>query len=73
MINYYLIPVVLTVLYAFAYGMVQLMLAFFDHLNFFWDWWDKQRKALPFLVILEFIYFGAILYYIVYCELSGNT
>lgn len=70
---YYIIPMILTVVYAFAYGLVHVLLALFDRLNFFWDWWDVKRKEYPFLVILEFIYFGLILYYIVYCELSGNT
>lgn len=73
MFYYYIIPVILTIVFAFAYMLVQLVLALFDKLNFFWDWWDEQRKAYPFLIALEFIYFGLILYYIVYCELSGNT
>ena len=73
MFYYYIIPIILTVIFAFAYGLVHLLLALFDRLNFFWDWWDEKRKRFPFLIALEFVYFGLILYYIVYCELSGNT
>ena len=73
MFYYYVVPIILTVVFAFSYMLVHLLLALFDRLNFFWDFWDKQRKDYPFIIILEFIYFGLILYYIVYCELSGNT
>lgn len=73
MFYYYIIPLILTVVFIFAYMLVQVLLALFDRLNFFWDWWDELRKQYPFLICLEFVYFGLILYYIVYCELSGNT
>ena len=73
MFYYYIIPIILTIVFAFSYLLVHLLLALFDRLNFFWDWWDELRKDYPILIGLEFIYFGLILYYIVYCELSGNT
>ncbi len=70
---YYIVPTFLTVLFVFSYLLVHTLLAAFDRLNFFWDWWDDRRKAFPPLIIVEIIYFGAILYYIVYWELSGNV
>ena len=70
---YYAIPTFLTLLFAFSYLLVHTLLAAFDRLNFFWDWWDRQRKAYPILIGAEIAYFGAILYYIVYWELSGNV
>ncbi len=70
---YYIVPLILTLVFAFSYLLVHLLLALFDKLNFFWDWWDEVRKNYPIVIIFEFIYFGLILYYIVYCELSGNT
>lgn len=73
MFYYYIIPLVLTALFTFSYMLVHLLLALFDRLNFFWDWWDNIRKQYPIVICLEFIYFGLILYYIVYCELSGNS
>jgi hypothetical protein len=72
MFNYYAIPLFLTVLFAVAYLIVHLMLLCFDLLNPFWDWWDGLRKKYPFLIGAELIYFAAILYYIVYYELSGS-
>ena len=73
MFYYYIVPIILSVVFAFSYMLVHLLLALFDRLNFFWDFWDNLRKDFPFVIIIEFIYFGLILYYIVYCELSGNT
>lgn len=70
---YYVVPAFLTVLFVFCCLFVRFMLAFFDRFNFFWDWWDSKRKAFPALIIVEIAYFGAILYYIVYCELSGSA
>lgn len=70
---YYIIPLILTIIFSFSYALVHLLLALFNKLNFFWDFWDKFRKDYPFVIVFEFIYFGLILYYIVYCELSGNT
>ncbi|MDD3147636.1 MAG: hypothetical protein PHD82_10065 [Candidatus Riflebacteria bacterium] len=73
MAYYYIIPVCLTLLFAFSWGLVHTLLAIFDRLNFFWDWWDGQRRAFPILLGVEIAYFAAILYYIVYWELSGNV
>jgi hypothetical protein len=70
---YYVIPVFLTLLFTFCYLLVTVLMAVFDRLNFFWDWWDDKRRAFPFLIGVEFAYFAAILYYIVYWELSGNV
>ena len=70
---YYIVPIILTVVFAFSYALVHLLLALFDRLNFFWDAWYQIRKDYPFVIVFEFVYFGLILYYIVYCELSGNT
>jgi hypothetical protein len=53
--------------------LVHLLLGIFDKLNFFWDWWDSKRKAIPALIAVELIYFAGILYYIVYWELSGSV
>jgi hypothetical protein len=72
MLYYYAIPFALTVLFAFAYLLVQIMLMLFDLLNPFWDYWDTIRKKHSILIGFEFIYFAAILYYIVYYELSGS-
>ena len=73
MAYYYIIPACLTLLFAFSWALVHTLLAVFDRLNFFWDWWDRQRKAFPILIGAEIAYFAAILYYIVYWELSGNV
>jgi hypothetical protein len=73
MAYYYIVPVFLTLVFIFSYLLVHLLLGFFDRLNFFWDWWDKLKKKIPALIVLEIAYFGAILYYIVYWELSGNV
>jgi len=70
---YYIVPTFLTILFMFSYLLVHFMLGVFDRLNFFWDWWDDKRKAFPALIVVELAYFGAILYYIVYWELSGNV
>lgn len=70
---YYAIPVFLTLLFAFSYLLVHTLLAVFDRFNFFWDWWDRKRRAYPILIGIEIAYFAAILYYIVYWELSGNV
>ncbi|MCK9456679.1 MAG: hypothetical protein BWY02_00675 [bacterium ADurb.Bin157] len=72
MLYYYAIPFALTLLFAFAYLLVQIMLVLFDLLNPFWDYWDTIRKKYSILIGFEFIYFAAILYYIVYYELSGS-
>ncbi|NLV94432.1 MAG: hypothetical protein GX031_07790 [Candidatus Riflebacteria bacterium] len=72
MLYYYAIPFALTLLFAFAYLLVQIMLVLFDLLNPFWDYWDTIRKKYSILIGFEFIYFAAILYYIVYYELSGT-
>lgn len=72
MLYYYAIPFALTVLFAFAYLLVQIMLMLFDLLNPFWDYWDTIHKKHSILIGFEFIYFAAILYYIVYYELSGS-
>ncbi|GAB1351576.1 hypothetical protein MASR1M12_03060 [Erysipelotrichia bacterium] len=58
--------------FAFSWGLVYSA-GCYDQLNFFWDWWDRQRKAFPILLGVEIAYFAAILYYIVYWELSGNV
>ncbi|GAB4278771.1 MAG: hypothetical protein Kow0029_22310 [Candidatus Rifleibacteriota bacterium] len=73
MAYYYVVPSFLTGLFVFSYLLVHFLLAIFDRLNFFWDWWDDMRKAFPLLFLVELAYYGAILYYIVYWELSGNT
>lgn len=73
MTYYYVIPLFLTALFVFSYLLVHFMLAVFDRLNFFWDRWDSLRKRYPILIGAELAYFGAILYYIVYWELSGST
>lgn len=49
------------------------MLGLFDRINPLWDLWDRWKEKFPAIVIIEFVYFGAILYYIVYWELSGTT
>lgn len=72
MLYYYAIPFALTLLFAFAYLLVQIMLVLFNLLNPFWDYWDTIRKKYSILIGFEFIYFAAILYYIVYYELSGS-
>lgn len=69
---YYLIPLYLTVLYAFSYFLVFISLKVFDCCNSFWDKWEGFRKDFPPLIIVEIAYFGAVLYYIVYYELSGT-
>lgn len=73
MAYYYVIPIFLTLLFAFCYLLVHVMLGVFDRLNFFWDWCDDMRKAFSPLIGIEIAYFAAILYYIVYWELSGNV
>jgi hypothetical protein len=73
MAYYYAIPIFLTLLFAFCYLLVHALLGIFDRLNFFWDWWDGKRKRYPLLIGVEIVYFAAILYYIVYWELSGNV
>jgi hypothetical protein len=67
------VPTFLTALFVFSYLLVHFLLAVFDRLNFFWDWWDTQRKKHPSMIVVEVAYFAAILYYIVYWELSGNV
>ena len=71
MAYYYFIPCYLTAVFLTSYGVVRLMLSVFDALNFFWDWWDRQRRAFPVMVILEWIILLGFVYYIVYWELSG--
>lgn len=70
---YYAVPLYLTIIYAFSYFMVFISLKVFDCVNVFWDKWEGFRKAFPPLVIAELAYFGAVLYYIVYYELSGTS
>jgi hypothetical protein len=73
MTYYYVVPTFLTALFIFSYLLVHFLLGVFDRLNLLWDWWDDIRKAHPWVIALELVYFGAILYYIVYWELSGNV
>jgi hypothetical protein len=70
---YYAVPTFLTLLFVFSYLLVHILLAIFDKLNFFWDWWDDMRKKFPALIAIEVAYYVAVLYYIVYWELSGNV
>ena len=70
---YYIAPFFLTLVFVFSYWLVHLMLGIFDRANIFWDWWDKTKEAFPALFAMELVYYAAILYYIVYWELSGTT
>jgi len=73
MLYYYVIPAYLTGVFLVSYAIVRAMLTGFDLFNFFWDWWDRQRRAWPVMAWLEFVILGGLIYYIVYWELSGAS
>ena len=70
---YYIAPMFLTLVFIFSYWLVHIMLGLFDRLNPIWDLWDRWKEKAPPIVIIELAYYVAILYYIVYWELSGSA
>ena len=72
MAYYYFIPCFLTMVFVASYWLVHGLLAVFDRLNFFWDWWDDLRRAWNPLAYVEFVILAGFVYYIVKWELSGT-